>query len=127
MFVRPHRATVNAYRKAQKKQKAYRIKTNAIIKKVVKDKNVLQTLYTYSEEDCLQKAGQINHLMVELQDAEKAIKKLKTQRRNLKKKIMQVEHEHIKIKKIYSWIDKFAMSGLVLTTTILTAVVMIPT
>jgi hypothetical protein len=109
MFVRPHKDTVKAFHKSQKKHKAYRLKTNAIIKKAVRDKNVLQVLYKYSEEDCLRKSGHINHLVVDLQEAEDDIKQLKEENMELKKRI--------------SLIDNFAMPILIWTSAIVTAFV----
>jgi hypothetical protein len=108
MFVRPHMATVKAFRHTQKKGKAFRIKANAIIKKTVKERDMLRTVN--------------DTLLVDCTEAEEKCLDFKRKHTRSLKKLNKLKRENRTLKKRIDIIDKFAMPLLIWTVSLLTAV-----
>jgi hypothetical protein len=101
-------ATVKAFRHIQKKGKAFRIKANAIIKKTVKERDMLRTAN--------------DTLLVNYTKAEEKRLDFKRKHTRSLKKLNKLKRENRTLKKRIDIIDKFAMPLLIWTASLLTAV-----
>ncbi len=100
--------TVKAFHHTQKNGKVFRIKANSIIKKTVKERDMLRTANDSLLADCTQ--------------AEEKCLDFKRKHTRSLKKLNKLKRENRTLKKRIDFIDKFAMSLLIWTASLLTVV-----
>ena len=99
MFTRQNNTVAKALRNTQEKDKAFRIKKNAVLKKAMKDNNELRLKYGHLKHESDMFKADRDMLLIDLMETEEERLELIQKQKKYKKSIKKLKSEIMMLKK----------------------------